>query len=517
MNPAVSFLTLLLCSVIYGQSFALATVAGSTRFHEGAAANSVPFRSPQGLVSDPAGGYYFSDSADFRVFRVSATGAVTLVAGTGQSGHSGDGRLAQDATLSNPGSLALDRKGNLYVADSAFIRKIDLTSGTITTFAGNGSLAFSGEGGPALQTGMYPASLALDPAGQNLYLADTSRIRRIDLTTNVITTFAGNGTIALSVDGSQATKSRVLAKGLSFDSHGNLAFVEGQSVKQIKSGIIGTVAGTGVFAFGPDNVNATLSELPLPFATAYDSQDNLYIATGFDVRMVSATTGRVTKLAGSKTLGSADGSGALALFSGLGAIAITPIGDILVTDPFNKVVRRITNVGTGPTVSIVAGTDVRDGGAATSAFLDRPESVAADFSGNFFIADTGDSRIRSVAINGNISTAIGPSNAGNPGAVHSPSGVAVDGQGAIFVADTSNQRILRQRLGAAPDVLAGDNGGGFTGDGGPAASNDAGRTVSGPKRRAAASAARCAATVRSEVTPGTVSSGAAPPKSRVSW
>jgi uncharacterized protein (TIGR03437 family) len=169
-----------------------------------------------------------------------------------------------------------------------------------------------------------------------------------------------------------------------------------------------------------------------------------------------------------------DGAGAQALFSGLGAIAITSTGEVLVTDPFNKAVRRISNVGAGASVSTVAGTDVKDGGPAPAAFLDKPEGVAADFAGNVFIADTFDSRIRSVGVNGFVATAMGPalapSGPQNAGAVRLPHGMAVDAQGAIFVADTGNQRIFRQRPGAAPEVVAGDNGAGFSGDGGPATS-----------------------------------------------
>src|SRR6476661_1598786 len=99
MKSLFASLAFLLCPAIYGQSFAVATLAGSTHFHDDAAATSVPFRAPKGLTIDPAGGYYFSDSDDFRVFKVSATGFVTLIAGTGQPGYSGDGRAAKDATF----------------------------------------------------------------------------------------------------------------------------------------------------------------------------------------------------------------------------------------------------------------------------------------------------------------------------------------------------------------------------------------------------------------------------------
>src|SRR5437588_9502880 len=109
MNSVVTSLIFLLCPAIYGQSFAVTTVAGSTHFRDGAAATSIPFHAPQGLVSDPAGGYYFSDADDFRVFKVSVSGAVTLIAGTGQSGYSGDGQQAKDATLRIPGAPALDK------------------------------------------------------------------------------------------------------------------------------------------------------------------------------------------------------------------------------------------------------------------------------------------------------------------------------------------------------------------------------------------------------------------------
>src|SRR5262249_37643976 len=146
----------------------------------------------------------------------------------------------------------------------------------------------------------------------------------------------------------------------------NLAFVEDVRVKQVRSdGTITTLAGTALPAFGPENVPATTSGLPFPEATAFDSSDNLLIASDYDVRQVTASSGIVTKLAGGTRFGFNDSSGPAALFGGL--IAIATVGsDVLVADPPNHRIRRIS----GGVVATAAGTDIRDAGPPLSAFLD---------------------------------------------------------------------------------------------------------------------------------------------------
>jgi sugar lactone lactonase YvrE len=177
-----------------GRDGLISTVAGTgSRGYSGDGGPAVKARldQPQGFAFDKAGNLYVSDSANNRVRRIDRTGVITTVAGNGRHGYSGDGGPATKARLSDPYGLALDAKGNLYVAepDEGVVRRID-TRGVITTVAGTGQLGFSGDKGPANRAKLNaPFGLVMDAAG-NLYIADNGngRIRRVDRK-GVITTF----------------------------------------------------------------------------------------------------------------------------------------------------------------------------------------------------------------------------------------------------------------------------------------------------------------------------------------
>jgi hypothetical protein len=185
---------------------------------------SLPYTAcPLGLAIDANGNVYFSSVNDYRVYKFALGGLATVVAGNGTKGSSGDGGAATSAQLSNPEGLTLDTAGNLYIGDGTLVRKVDL-AGIITTFAGNGTLGDSGDGGPATGAQLSTVSgLAIDSGG-NLYIADgfANRIRKVD-TKGVISSYAGDGKFGYVGDGGPATSAEFNNPGaLAIDSHGDL-------------------------------------------------------------------------------------------------------------------------------------------------------------------------------------------------------------------------------------------------------------------------------------------------------
>jgi len=187
---------------------------------------------PDNVTLDKVGNIFFSDLENYRIRKVDTSGIITTVAGTGQKGFSGDGGPATQAMMHYPWGLAVDSSGNIYIGDrqNYRIRKVD-TSGIITTFAGNGSYQTSGDGGPAIQAGLFPNSIALDIQG-NLYLCGSPGVRRVD-TNGIISAIAGNGMSAFSGDGGAAILAGLLCGELVVDGNGKIYVVGGGRVRSI--------------------------------------------------------------------------------------------------------------------------------------------------------------------------------------------------------------------------------------------------------------------------------------------
>src|SRR5271168_5376593 len=187
-------------------------VAGSTG--DSGQASSAELNGPTSVAFDSAGNYYIAEFNGQRVRKVTiSTGVITTVAGTGVQGFTGDGGQATSAELNNPNKVALDSAGNLYIADftNNRIRKVTVSTGVITTVAGNGTAGFTGDSGQATSAELNePSRFALDSAG-NLYIADSgnNRIRKVTVSTGVITTVAGNGTFGFTGDTGQATSAEL--------------------------------------------------------------------------------------------------------------------------------------------------------------------------------------------------------------------------------------------------------------------------------------------------------------------
>ena len=487
----------------------LTTVAGTGKSGfsgDGGPATSARINYPQGVAVDTAGNVYIADTYNSVVRKVTvATGVITTVAGTPANfGYLGDGGPAAGALLDRPFGVALDSAGNLYIADygNQVIRKV--ANATITTVAGNNALGpgYAGDGGAAIQAELnYPRGVAVDSGGNNIYIADTynSRIRKV--TSGTITTVAGNGTAGYTVDGVQATQAEINRPyGVAVDAAGNLYIADTYNYRVRKvaaSGTITTVAGTGNPGDTGDGGAATSAQLNSPGSVVVDGSGNLYIADVQNCRIRKVAASTITTVAGGAGGGEAGGGiwgyagdGGPATRAELyqpGAVAADSAGNLYIADTYNYVIRKVTP---GGTITTVAGTGnfgyTGDGGQATSATLDVCYGVAVDTAGNIYIADTGNNRIRKVTVaTGVITTVAGNGASGYYGDagpatsayLNQPYGVAVDSGGNIYIADFGNNVIravaasnnnIYTAAGDGYGAGSGAGAGNYYGDGGPA-------------------------------------------------
>ena len=504
-----------LCGVTI-QPGAIQTVAGTgTAGYNGdsIAATSAEINDPLSVAVDGAGDLYISDRFNNRIRRVDAsTGIITTIAGTGTQGFSGDGGLATQAEITQPEGVSLDSNGNIFFSDlggSGRVRSVTLATGDINTVVAQSSddvavdpsdnvyLArvgfiqeyasstltdvvgnyqefwdFYGDGEvPAAARLDGPWDIASDPAG-DLFIADpgNQRVRRVDHTSGLISTFAGGGTATPS--SGPATSANILSpKGLAFDATGNLYFSDGELrvLRVDTSGNITIAAGTSTSGYNGDGIAASGAELSVPYDVAVDAAGNLYIAdiANYRVRAVNEQAtpatlfgvtiqpGDIATVAGDGTPGST-GNGGLATSASLypPAIAFDAAGNLYIVDTDSSSIRRVDHTTNIITAFAGNGTAAYggDGGAATSASLHGPNGVAFDAAGNLYIADTGNERIRVVnASTGNITTLAGNGTMGFSGdggpaisaSFNAPLRIGFDGSGFLYVGDASNNRVRR--------------------------------------------------------------------------
>jgi sugar lactone lactonase YvrE len=470
-------LALSVSACAFGQSYTIRTFAGGA-LPENIPATSAILQWPSSVAVDGAGNLFIAVE-NYAVLRVDATSRlVTLAAGNGTPGYSGDGGPATGAQL-GAGGIAVDSAGNLYIADGSLVRRV--SNGVIATVAGNGGLGDSGDGGPATGAQLgYVSAVAVDSAG-NLYIADWRNdcIRKVS--NGVITTVAGNGTQGYSGDNGPATSAQLnYPNAVAVDSAGNLYIADADNyrIRKVSGGVIATVAGNGTGGFSGDNGPATGAELGYPAGLAVDAAGGLYIADEGNARIRKVSNGVITTVAGngSGVYGGDGGPAAGAALWTPEGIALDAVGNLYIADGANNRIRRVSN----GVIDTVAGDGTSgytgDNGAATGAQLYQPLGVAVDSAGNVYIADTQDQRIRKVS-EGVIVTVAGNGTWGYSGdsgpatgaELGDPSAVAVDSVGNMYIADFNNSRIRKVSNGVIATV-AGNGAASFGGDNGPAAS-----------------------------------------------
>ena len=336
-------------------------------------------------------------------------GIITTVAGTGERGYDGDEGPAGSALLSEPFMCAFDSGGNLYIAEAMnhCIRRVDHETGIIITIAGTGAQGYSGDGGPATAaTFNQPYSLQVDSDG-DVYVVDRLNfvIRKIEVATGIITTVAGTGEAGYAGDGGPATEAQFREPNDCYlDGRGGLliADVQDQRIRRLDlaSGTITTFAGNGAKERGGDGKPATEASILGARAVCMDGAGNTYIAEreGNGIRRVDAN-GVMSTLAGTGEFGYAgDGGPAfIATWGGPKAIRCDRNGNVLVVDTENHAIRLI-DVSTEFVTTIAGGRrgGEGDGGPADAAGMDRPHGAEVDAAGNIFIADSNNHRVRVV-------------------------------------------------------------------------------------------------------------------------
>jgi YVTN family beta-propeller protein len=490
-----------------------------------------------GAVAQCGSVTYVADTFNYRIRKVDG-GTITTVAGTGIPGYWGDGGPGASAQIGQVYGLACsnDSLAVLYIADSSngAIRALDPYGNIYTVWAGlafpTGIVSYGNEvlyvadssanvvwlldginvtecvvagigpansgctGGSAPKTslktprGIYFAST---PYGGYIYVADegNNKVRVVDPNGN-ISTIAGTGVAGFSGDGGNASLAKLNhPTSVVWSGERNLLYIADYSNARVRavdtfsaSHIITTIAGNGTQSLFGDGAAATSAEVGNPYAVAVDAAGNEYVADNADnaIRKVDVT-GVISRVAGTGIAGYSGNGGAAAnaQLSGPRGVVLNSAGDIFISDTGNNVIRKVDH-STG-VITPVAGNGRAgfsgDNGAATSAMINTPRSLAVDAAGNLYIADTANNRVRKWNQSTHaITTFAGSGTAGFSGdgglasaaKLNSPRGLAFDSLGNLFISDTGNNRVRKVDGGGVITTVAGTGVGGAAGDGGPA-------------------------------------------------
>jgi uncharacterized protein (TIGR03437 family) len=447
--------------------YIVSTIAGAGKYAypgDGRSAASVPLFEPERVAFDRAGNLYFTESYYCRVFRISTSGILTTVAGTGECTSSGDGGPATSAGLSDAAGIALDAAGNIYVGDRYRLRRISADR-TIRTIAGTGVLGYSGDGGLATSAQIgTPGAITVD-ASNTVYFSDPDNhvVWRIS-PFGAITRVAGTGSPGFSNEGGPARSASLNdPSGLAVDADGNLYIADfgNNRVRRVSpDGVITTIAGTGQPGYTGDSRPAVEAQLFGPNGLALDGSGNLFIAeTTLGVIRRVASNGLIYTVARVPAID----------------IASSPAGDFAVVENVGRVVHRMRADGY---LSVMAGfistTAIGDNGPASSAVLLAPFGIGVDPKGSLFVADFSDQRVRRINPDGMIATIAGNGISNNTGdgslavnaQLNQPNPLAVDSSGNVLVA--CNTRIRRIDISGIIATVVGTGDVGYAGDNGPA-------------------------------------------------
>jgi len=415
------------------------------------------FTFPQYTAVDSAGSVYVTDSENHTIRKITADGVVTTLAGSAGVSGSADG-TGSAARFDNPSGVAADTAGNLYVADrfNHTIRKVT-AAGVVTTLAGSAGVSGSADGLGDMARFNDPWGVAVDSAG-NIFVADSENnaIRKVTAA-GVVTTLAGFAGFSGSADGTGIYALFYWPRAVAVDSAGNVfvADYNNHTIRKVTSaGVVTTLAGSAGNSGSSDGTGSS-ARFHYPLGVAVDSGGNVLVSDFYNrtIRKVTAM-GVVTTLAGSAgSYGSADGNGSSARFYGACGLTVDTSGNAFVADTWNNTIRKVTSAGTVTTL------------AGSTACFKTPRGVAVDSAGNTYVADTYNHTIRKVTPTGEVSTLAGiaGSNGSTNGSPLSalfrvPSGVAVDSAGTVYVADTYNHTIRKVTSAGVVTTLAGSAG-----------------------------------------------------------
>ena len=462
----------------------LTSVAGSGNYGfsgDGGPATAASFRNPFGVAVDGVGNVYIADEENNRIRKINTSGIITTIAGNGLASYTGDGMQATATALKNPTGVAIDNTGNIYIADrgNSRIRKIN-TSGIISTLAGNGSFGFSGDGGPAITAELSNCyQVALDGTG-NVYFSDQDnlRVRKIN-SSGIITTVAGNGVLGSTGDGGAATAAAIgLNIGISIDGSGNLYIADwlNSRIRKVSSsGIITTFVGGGSgYVDGSAATSVSITSTGVTASIA----GNVFITDNYGGGICKINSfGIITTFGGNgmSSFGGDEGNATAGAFNTPSDVSIDASGNLYVADATNHRVRKISS---GGTITTIAGDGTSgfsgDSGPATNASLWYPSATCVDPVGNIYIADLTNNRIRKVSTTGIISTFAGgglslaEGVAATAAKISSPLGVTADAFGNVYVCDNGHNRIRLVNAFGIITTIAGNGSANYTGDGGPA-------------------------------------------------
>jgi len=462
---------------------------GQTTPVNGIRATDASLLNARRLAVDPLGVVYVADRSRHQVFRIGTDGILTIYAGT-TSGFGGDNGPANAAKLNTPLDLTLDAQGSLYIVDysNARIRKVT-PQGTISTIAGTGTRTTSGDGGPATAAGIASPNYIGVDAGGKLYLTDNKLVRVID-SNGVIRTLAGAGTQSgasvppANVQFGDIGGMDVAPDGSVYVSASHIMNDHSYPALRLipPTGNVVSVAGSSKRAITGDGGTATTSALAKPGPVAVGPNNTIFFRDYQVVRRIS--NGQIQTVAGSHSAAAAGEGGSLAdsNLRGVAAIARDAQGVFYLSDFYTESIYRVTSDLTR--ITRIAGTgyagETSEDGSGTSVALDRPTDVELDSSGNLFIADTWNGRVRKLTPGGQMSVATGqeaddskPCIIANDPDPHpycfmEPAGLRFDKSGNLFINDSVNARVLKMAPVGSLQLFAGRGYYGFQGDGGPA-------------------------------------------------
>ena len=330
--------------------------------------------SPQNIAVDRKGNIYLSDSYNNQVYKLdAATHTIYVVIGTGKGGfNEGNGGPAISAILRNPRGITTDSTGNIYLTDNGYVRKVTIATGIITRVAGQEyTTGYTGDGGLATSATLNQADgVAVDRYG-NIYIADKGNncIRKVTASTGIISTLAGTGVSGYTGDGGPATSATLNQPfDVTVDKDGNVYVTDNGNnvIRKItaSTGIISTVAGTGIKGYSGDNSLATTAKLFYPYRVITDSTGNLYISDQANqrVRKVDISTGVITTLVGTGAV-AYNGDNIAANTANLNnpiGLSFDTAGNLYIGDIVNNRIRKVTNATAVPFHALLTGTAFYD-------------------------------------------------------------------------------------------------------------------------------------------------------------